>query len=241
MISVCMATYNGERYISEQLRSILSQLPEDAEVIVSDDGSTDATCRLVESFQDPRIRLLHNDSHNFKWNFQNAMLHAKGDFIFLSDQDDVWIENKVERCMHLLKDYDLVVHDSRLCDSDLNVISESFFDFYHSGKGLLKNAFNNTYFGACMAFRRDLMQAALPLPRTQEIGHDIWLGLVAEALGKRILFLHEPYLLYRRHDLAHTNLSQSLLKRSKRPLWLKCWSRVVVIWNVMKFKTKSGK
>ncbi len=143
--------------------------------------------------------------------------------------------------MLLLQDYDLVVHDSRLCDSELNVVENSFFDFYHSGKGILKNAFNNTYFGACMAFRRDLMQAALPLPRTQEIGHDIWLGLVAEALGKKVLFLHEPYLLYRRHDLAHTNLRQSLFKRSRRPLWLKCWSRVVVLWNVMKFKTKSGK
>ena len=185
MLSVCIATYNGERYILEQLRSILAQLPEDAEVVVSDDDSTDRTCEIINSIGDNRIRLFRNHSHNIKWNFQNAMQHALGDIIFLSDQDDVWLPGKIERCVEILKDYDLVIHDSRLCDEQLQVVSNSFFDFYHSGKGILKNSLNNTYFGACMAFRRRVMDSALPLPNTQEVGNIrlFWWNLKARLLS----------------------------------------------------------
>ncbi len=236
-ISVCIATYNGEKYIRQQLESILCQLTDRDEVIVSDDGSSDSTCDIIESLNDKRITLLHNSSHNIKWNFQNALEHISGDIVFLSDQDDVWLPGKVERCVSLLDDYDLVVHDSKLCDSDLNITHESFFAFYHSGPGVLKNAINNTYFGACMAMQAWIVKTALPLPKTQEVGHDIWLGLVAEMVG-RVYFLNEPYLLYRRHNSAHTNLSESLLHRSKRPLATKIWSRVVVLKEVILFYLK---
>lgn len=84
MNSVCVATYNGEKYIEEQLRSILIQLRPDDEVIVSDDGSTDRTCAIVESLADPRIRLLHHNGHDFKQNFVHALQHAQGEYIFLS-------------------------------------------------------------------------------------------------------------------------------------------------------------
>lgn len=234
-ISVCIATYNGEKYIGEQLQSILKQLAETDEVILSDDGSTDRTLDIVQSFNDPRIQIFNNDSHYFKWNFINALNHSTGDIIFLADQDDVWLDGKVKRCVQMLEQYDLVVHDSRIADGNLNVFCNSFFDFYHSGKGILKNSLNNTYFGSCMAFRRNILNNATPFPKTNEIGHDIWLGLVAEMTGK-VIFLHEPYLIYRRHDLSRTNLKQSLLTRSKRNLIVKLWSRVVVLYHVCKYK-----
>ena len=237
MISVCVATYNGEKYIAEQLRSILSQLGAEDEVVVSDDESTDKTLEVIENLHDPRIRILHSTAHYFKWNFLNALQAAKGEIIFLADQDDVWLPGKVEKCVEALKEVDLVVHDSRVVDDDMNVIHPSFFRFYGSGPGLLKNSLNNTYFGSCMAFKRKILEAALPFPKTNEIGHDIWLGLVGEMVGQ-VRFLNEPLLLYRRHDLARTNLEQTLLKRSKRSIVIKIWSRVVVLRHVVLFKAK---
>ena len=238
MNSVCVTTYNGERYIEQQLRSILEQIAADDEVIVSDDGSTDNTLKIVDSIGDKRIRIRHSNAHYFKDNFIEAMCEAKGDIIFLSDQDDVWLPGKYERCIKELEEVDLVCTNSEMTDGELNIIEPNFFSIYHSGPGVFKNALNNTYYGSCMAFRRSLLKAALPMPSTREIGHDIWLGLVAEMTGK-VRFIDTPYLLYRRHEDAKTS-TNGLLHRSKRPLWLKIWNRVVVLYYVSKFKLNHG-
>lgn len=228
MISVCMATYNGEQYLREQIDSILCQLGDEDELVISDDASTDSTCRIIESYDDKRIVLLHNDSGHFKWNFSNALQHAKGDYIYLADQDDVWLPGKVNACQKALQQYDLVVTDCILTDERLNVIEPSFFKFYRSGPGILKNSINNTYFGACMAMRRNVLDAALPFPQTIEVGHDIWLGLVAESIGK-VKFIRQPLLYYRRHGKAITNLTSPLLTRSRRSFWTKVRSRFIVL------------
>lgn len=238
MNSVCVATYNGELFIDQQLRSILAQIAPEDEVIISDDGSTDNTLKIVDSIGDKRIRIRHSSAHYFKDNFIEAMCEAKGDIIFLSDQDDVWLPGKYERCIKELEEVDLVCTNSEMTDGELNIIEPNFFSIYHSGPGVFKNALNNTYYGSCMAFRRSLLKAALPMPSTREIGHDIWLGLVAEMTGK-VRFIDTPYLLYRRHEDAKTS-TNGLLHRSKRPLWLKIWSRVVVLYYVSKFKLNHG-
>lgn len=239
MISICVATYNGEKYIEQQLRSILEQIAPNDEVIVSDDGSTDNTLQIVASIGDPRIRIRHSEAHYFKENFVEAMREAKGDFIFLSDQDDVWLPGKYERCVNELKDVDLVCTNSQMTDEHLQVIEPDFFSVYHSGPGILKNALNNTYYGSCLAFRRSLLDDALPMPPTREIGHDIWLGLVAEKTGK-VRFIDTPYLLYRRHSNSQTS-TNGLLHRSQRSLWRKVWSRFVVLYYVCKFKRTHDK
>ncbi len=238
MNSVCVATYNGELFIDQQLRSILAQIAPEDEVIISDDGSTDNTLKIVDSIGDKRIRIRHSSAHYFKDNFIEAMCEAKGDIIFLSDQDDVWLPGKYERCIKELEEVDLVCTNSEMTDGELNIIEPNFFSIYHSGPGVFKNALNNTYYGSCMAFRRSLLKAALPMPSTREIGHDIWLGLVAEMTGK-VRFIDTPYLLYRRHEDAKTS-TNGLLHRSKRPLWLKIWNRVVVLYYVSKFKLNHG-
>lgn len=238
MNSVCVATYNGERFIDAQLRSILAQIAGDDEVIVSDDDSTDRTLAIIEAIGDPRIHIYHSTAHYFRDNFANALRHARGEIIFLSDQDDVWLPGKYERCVEELKTADLVCTNAKETDEELNVYNEDFFSVYHSGKGILKNSLNNTYYGACMAFRRKLLEKALPFPQTREIGHDVWLGLVAEMTGT-VLFINTPYLLYRRHRGTVTK-TDSMLTRSKRPLWRKIWNRVVMLYYVCKFKIKHG-
>jgi glycosyltransferase involved in cell wall biosynthesis len=239
MNTVCVTTYNGERFIEQQIRSILSQVAAEDEVIVSDDGSTDNTLKIIDSIGDKRIRVRHSTAHYFKDNFIEALREAKGDIIFLADQDDVWLPGKYEKCVEELKEVDLVCTNSRMTDGDLKVIEPNFFSIYHSGPGILKNALNNTYYGSCMAFRRTLLDYALPMPATREIGHDIWLGLVAEMTGK-VQFIDTPYLLYRRHADTKTN-TNGLLHRSKRPLWKKVWSRFVVLYYVCKFRLTHGK
>ena len=236
MNSVCIATYNGEAFLEEQLRSILSQIGEMDEVIVSDDQSTDTTLAIVSNIQDPRIRLIRHQGNSCKQNFIYAMQHAKGEVIFLSDQDDVWLLGKYERCLKELKQVDLVCTNSVLVDENLQVINPNFFSVYHSGPGVLKNSINNTYYGACMAFKRELLQWALPMPKSLEIGHDIWLGIVAEIVGK-VRFIETPYLLYRRHGATVTQTT-NLFHRSNRALWKKIWSRIVVLWAVAEFYLK---
>lgn len=158
-----MATYNGESYLYRQLASILEQLQYNDEVIISDDGSTDDTLKIIASFQDKRIKLLRNPNERSPVsNFQHALLHASGEYIFLSDQDDIWFPNKVNGVLQILKDYDLVVHDCNLQYKDQ--IIGNHFKIRKSGKGLFKNLFKNRFLGNCMAFRRGILKYALPFP-----------------------------------------------------------------------------
>ena len=100
MISVCMATYNGENFIKEQIDSILPQLSDDDEIVISDDGSTDKTVDIIENYGDSRIKLLkYNSFRSTIYNLENALKDSKGDVIFLCDQDDKWNEDKVNICL----------------------------------------------------------------------------------------------------------------------------------------------
>jgi len=94
-ISVAIATYNGEKFIQRQLQSILEQLDENAEIIISDDGSSDNTLTVIKNFNDKRITVLRNPEKGLIKNFENALKHTTGNIIFLADQDDVWVKGKV--------------------------------------------------------------------------------------------------------------------------------------------------
>lgn len=127
MISVCIATYNGERFIGQQLASILSQLGDGDEVVVSDDGSTDGTLSVVKAFNDSRVRIISGPCKgSLVLNFENALRAATGDFIFLADQDDVWADGKVAVCTERLRRYSCVVTDAVVADGNLNITSPSF-------------------------------------------------------------------------------------------------------------------
>lgn len=202
MISVCIATYNGGQYIAEQIASILPQLGDGDEIVVSDDASTDNTLETVRSFGDYRIRIVEGpQQHSPTLNFENAVRHAKGEYIFLADQDDVWMPSKVDVCMAALDDCDCVVSDAVMTDSMLRTTSQSLYATMHTRPGRLYNLlWHNGYTGCCMAFRRRILCHALPFPKDTPM-HDIWLGNVAAWLYK-VRFIDDRLVLFRRHDNA---------------------------------------
>lgn len=220
-ISVALASYNGENYIREQMDSILSNLTEMDEVVVSDDGSKDQTLEILREYEKGRIpvKVLKGPGLGIKKNIEHAMKNCQGEYIFLADQDDVWREDKVEIVMSFFQAGNtLVIHDARVMDGALEKeIMPSFFAYRGSGPGFLRNFVKNRYMGCCMAFHRKLLPLALPIPEEVEM-HDQWIGLIGELTGGRSCFVTEQLLLYRRHeanvsDFNHGTVLEMIKKR----------------------------
>jgi glycosyltransferase involved in cell wall biosynthesis len=218
MISVCIATYNGEKYIKEQLDSILCQLSELDEVIISDDGSTDATIEIINGYSDDsRIRLYFNtNKKGIVGNFENAMKNTRGDYLFLSDQDDVWLSGKLQLSIAALQNNDLVVTNCVITDENLNIINPSYFKLNNSRRGFIKNFYRSSYLGCCIAFKRKMLSEILPIPNKLHLYHDWWIGYIAD-MKYKVKFIETPCLLYRRHDYNMSTTGarskQSLFKR----------------------------
>lgn len=238
MNSICVATYNGEQYIEQQLRSILEQIAPEDEVIVSDDGSTDGTLARIQALKDKRIRVVSHPHVGATQSFYIALDQAKGDYIFLSDQDDVWLEQKVARSIEVLQTYDMVVTDACVTDASLKPVAPSLFGLLGSREGLWKNWIACTFYGATMAFRRAVLEAAKPFPKARYIAHDWWLGMVAEMTGK-VCFLPEQHILYRRHEDTVTQLNGgSLLTRSARPMHVKIAARLQMAYGIIRYQCR---
>ena len=200
MISVCIATYNGERFIRQQLESLIHQLTSDDEIIVSDDISTDSTLDIIRSFQSPIIQIFtNNGKHGYTPNFENAIRHAHGDYIFLSDQDDVWQPDKIEICMQHFKHCDFVISDALLINANNQVIANSFFALRKSRSGLIANLIRFSYLGCCIAFHRRILDRALPFPPYHNLcTHDNWLTLIAMTYYKTTV-INDKLIRYRRY------------------------------------------
>ena len=135
IISVAMATYNGEKFIKKQLDSILCQLDMQDEIIISDDGSTDNTLNIIKSYNDNRIKIFEGPHNGVKQNFANAISKSQGEYIFLSDQDDIWVKNKVTIILEIFEKEKCacVLHDNIIFDSNTGkTIQNSFFKFRNS-------------------------------------------------------------------------------------------------------------
>lgn len=226
MISVCVAAFNGEKYIEEQILSVLGNLDSQDEIIISDDGSSDRTRRIVDDLaeKDRRIRIIDGPRKGLIKNFENAIVHSKGDIIFLCDQDDVWKENKVKTVLDIFGNTDctLVMHDACIVDSNLRIFGCSFFEFKKCKKGYWRNLIKNSYIGCCMAFKRSILDYAIPFPDNIPM-HDQWIGLLSERVGT-VEFCNEQLLLYRRHsnnasEMTHLPLSEMVKNRA---IMLKC-------------------
>lgn len=203
MISVCMATYNGERYLREQLDSVLCQIGDGDEFLVSDDGSQDATLSILSEYATVHtcVKVLDGPHRGVVANFSSVLAHSSGGVVFLSDQDDVWAPNKVERVLAAFSanpGCGVVVHDARFIDGDDNAMGQTLFGFRGSRAGFVKNLTKNSYVGCCMAVSRDVLDVALPIPEGLEM-HDWWIGLVGECVASPV-FIGEELIGYRRHE-----------------------------------------
>lgn len=214
-ISVALAAYKGEQYISEQIDSILSQLGENDELIVSDDYPEGKTREIVEKYQslDKRVRYIEGEGKGVVRNFENALKACSGDIIFLSDQDDVWMNNKVELVMKEFSNgADLVLHDASVTDSVLNITEPSFFAVHGSNASFFGNMARNSFVGCCMAFTKEVMHESLPFPKALPM-HDWWIALVAMKKKRNVVLLAEPLIKWRRHSETVTGGKTSVLQK----------------------------
>lgn len=213
-VSIAMATYNGAKYIIEQLDSLASQTRLPDEVVITDDCSTDNTIHLIENFAKEAPFPIHisknRENLGYSGNFNAALEKTTGDIVFLSDQDDVWYPKKIEtvlRYASVNKDALIIMNDALLTDANLNPSSVTKIGQIKSG-GISINSF---VMGCCCAIRRDLLDMCLPIPR-QYNSHDGWLVGFAIALDSRII-LNEVLQFYRRHE---KNESQFIANRIKK-------------------------
>ena len=213
-VSVAMASYNGIAHIQKQVDSILAQLTDADELIVSDDGSTDGTREWLEelALRDGRVRVLNGPQKGVVKNFENAIAACEGEWIFLADQDDEWMPDKRNAVLaHAAQTgVALVMHDARVVDEQGTVLAESFFALRGSRTGFVKNLWKNSYIGCCIAFSRQLLSYITPFPEGIPM-HDQWIGLQAERHGGAAL-LYKPLLNYCRHGDNATAMTHGSFK-----------------------------
>ena len=196
MISVCIATYNGEKYIKEQLDSIINQLEKNDEIIISDDGSSDRTLNIIESYNDSRIVLYKNSFKNVVLNFEFAIDKSKGDYIFLSDQDDIWHKDKV-KCFLKNSQVMLLISDFQIIDQNGKQI-DGIYTKNEFSNSLVNNVLVNNFIGCAMAFTSSTKNVIMPFPNNIAM-HDWWIGTCSKLFGE-IKFLDKKLHSYRRHS-----------------------------------------
>ncbi len=200
--SVALASYNGEKYIERQLRTILDSLGPFDELVVSDDGSVDQTRKIVQDFcdSDPRVRLVDGPCKGIKQNFANAIAECRGRYIFLSDQDNIWYKEKVERVLAEFEKSNcaVVVHDCRITGEGDRILHDSYYMLRNSKPGVWANILKNHYVGCCMAFDAvSLKDRILPIPDNIHM-HDQWIGILGEVYGSSV-FIPDKLMDFCRH------------------------------------------
>lgn len=225
-ISVAMAVYNGEKYIREQIDSILIQLREWDELIISDNMSNDKTYDIVYNYaqEDSRVKVFTCTDKGPTPNFENALRRCTGQLIFLSDQDDVWLPDKVFKVLECYEtgNYDLIMHGKNVTDGSLNIrVYESTQNCRKSIWSVIKKM---RYTGCCLAFDKKMLDYILPIPKV--VAHDWWIALLA-CKYSRIVTIDEPLIMFRRHG---ANASS----RTSRSLWYILKDRVIIMYYLIK-------
>lgn len=229
MITVCIATFNGEKYIREQLNSILFQLSLQDEVIVSDDGSIDDTISIIKSFNDNRIKIIDGvHRHSPTLNFENALKEAKGDYIFLADQDDVWKDDKMKICLKWLQHYDCIISDAEVTDENLNITSPSLYQLMNIKSGRVYNIlYKKRIYRMLHGIYKTSKRCSITFPKNIPM-HDIWIGNVAAFLYK-VKFIDDKLIYFRRHSLTISCNG----KGSRYSLYKRLMFRVSIVKNII--------
>lgn len=212
MISIVMATYNGSKYIYDQLLSLNNQTVKPDEIVICDDKSTDNTIEIIEKFFDSfKIKhqlISHQENKGVMTSFYDGISAANGEIIFLCDQDDVWVKTKIEVMQQVFTEKQnvvLVFCNATIVDSELHKYSYRIWDTVHFSPDTIKNS--NDYFsemvkrniftGMCMAFRKGIIKGIDSFPK--EMYHDEYLGWLALKTGD-IYAIDSELVLYRQHS-----------------------------------------
>lgn len=220
LISIAMCTYNGERFLKQQLQSILDQTYSPLEIIIVDDCSTDSTRAIVNAFmaKDARIRLIENETNlGFVRNFERALHACAGTYISLADQDDVWLPEKVQRLYEEIDNNLLVYSNVELIDENGERLGGRFPSVNRiDGHCALSLVLDNCVTGHACLIHRDLLALALPMPKDL-FAHDQWLAIAAAASG-RLKASAQVLSLYRKHGgnaILHTKSRKKVAKHEK--------------------------
>jgi len=201
-VSVVMAVYNGQRFLRDQVESVLGELLPGDELIVIDDASTDGSLAFFKGIDSPALRVYANPSNlGVIGSFERGLELAAHEFIFLCDQDDVWLPGKRAAFVAAFEQdptVSVVISDAQVIDVQGRVISPSFMATRRGFAGsVFATVWRNRYLGCAMALRRPLLAAALPVPRQVPM-HDMWFGAMGRMTGT-VVYLPTPFLQYRRH------------------------------------------
>ena len=230
-VSVCMAAYNGERFVREQLDSIVAQLSVGDEIIVIDDRSTDGTLAQVEQFcreraaaPGPQIKIMaHKQNCGVVRTFEEALRAASGDILFLADDDDCWAPAKVQEVLAAFSadpDLQIVSSGLELIDEEGQPIAvSSLMRHRRFSAGVWANLRHNQFQGSTLALRSSALQHVLPFPKDKLFLHDAWIGLRTILRGGKIRHLDKPLLAYRRHG-ANVSRRFSIVNQVKLRLQL---------------------
>lgn len=255
-VSVVICTYNGDKYLDDQLNSILAQTRSPDELLVCDDTSGDNTLRILNTFKSIApfpVRIISNKRNlGSTANFAQAITKSSGDIIFLADQDDVWFPHKIESMVKVFKEnpeVGMVFSDAIVTDEHLNPYPKTlwhYFEFDQHVRDLVQQGqlwtilgWNSYVTGATMAFRSNIRKNLNPFPRGWV--HDEWITFVSD-LVSRIEIVSEPLMYYRRHSAQQIGVKiheRSLFVKLRLAIfpdghYRKCDFRVQRIGSVMK-------
>lgn len=221
-IDIILATYNGGKYLKQQLDSILNQTYNNFKLIISDDASTDETIDILKEYKkkDNRIEVYYQEKNlGYVQNFEFLLKKVENDIFMLCDQDDIWLKEKIEKSYLNLKskNVDLIHCDLKVIDNALNIIHKSRWDYFQLRKKINYDDLRTEYLYNCITgctimAKKSFLKYILPLPKKSKyLIHDYWLALVISLKGK-IGHIDEPLILYRQHDNNQIGTTKTSLK-----------------------------
>ena len=216
MINILLSTYNGEKYLKEQLDAILAQTYTDWALFIRDDGSQDNTLSIIENYckkHPQKIKQISNNNENIGIirSFELLLKQSQSEHIMFCDQDDVWLPKKIETAINKIKDIEIqnpnkaivVCSDLYVVDSELNRISDSFWKYSRINPAYLQKrnelAVNNYVTGCTMLFNQKAKEISLPFGKNATM-HDFWIALEVLNSNGIINILEKTEILYRQHE-----------------------------------------